>query len=179
MQILDLILDEITGVVGQVDEEQFDRFMDYVKPGVRVFVLGEGRSGFTARGFAMRMMHIGYDAHFVGETTTPSLKEGDVFVAVSGSGTSAHVLVDAQKAKKLGCVVLAVSSKADSPLGELADMTLVIPGTVKGEQGAARKSAQLLSSLFDQSLHVVLDGLCLAVSRRDGKSNDAATKAHW
>lgn len=55
----------------------------------------------------------------------------------------------------------------------------MVPGTVKGDLGSDRKSIQLLSSLFDQSIHIVLDGLCLYLSQRDKISNEAATKTHW
>ena len=97
---LDIILKEIEGVLSQVDEAQIADVMGAFSKDRRVFVDGEGRSGFSAKGFAMRLMHIGYTVFFVGETITPAMKEGDLFVAVSGSGTSANVLNDAKKAKK-------------------------------------------------------------------------------
>ena len=46
----------------------------------RIFVAGEGRSGFSAKGFAMRLMHLGYTVYVVGETITPALREGDLLV---------------------------------------------------------------------------------------------------
>lgn len=39
-------------------------------------------------------------------------------------------------------------------------------------------SIQLLSSLFDQSVHIVLDDLCLLMSRRDNLSDSEAAKNH-
>ena len=86
---------------------------------------------------------------------------------------------DAKKAKDAGLTVIAVTSKPESPLAEAAKTVLVIPGTVKGDTGEARGSIQLLSSLFDQSLHITLDALCLLLSRRDHTANETATKAHW
>lgn len=35
---------------------------------------------------AMRLMHIGLDAHAVGEATAPSIAEGDALLVISGSG---------------------------------------------------------------------------------------------
>lgn len=127
----------------------------------------------------MRLMHIGYTVFFVGETITPTVQKGDLFIAVSGSGKSANVLNDAEKAKDNGAFLIAVTSKAASPLADLSDKVLIIPGTVKGDTGENRGSIQLLSSLFDQSLHIVLDALCLLLSRRDHLSNETATHAHW
>jgi len=178
-EILEIIMKEITDTLDKVDEAQLDEVVSLLTPDRRVFVYGEGRSGFSARGFAMRLMHLGYTVFFVGETITPALAAGDIFIGVSGSGTSSSVVDYAGKAKKKGCTLIAVTSKAQSPLGEMADSVLVIPGTVKGDSGEERKSVQLLSSLFDQSLHITLDAVCLLLSRKNDTSNEKATGAHW
>ena len=56
-----------------------------------------------------------------------------------------------------------------------ADAVIVVPGRVKGEAGG---SIQLLSSLFDQSVHIALDALCLMISRRDEVSDADANANH-
>ncbi|MDO5147403.1 MAG: 6-phospho-3-hexuloisomerase [Eubacteriales bacterium] len=179
VEVLNTILGEIHGVMEKVKEDEMKGFMDKIEKSRRLFVSGEGRSGFSARGFAMRMMHLGYTVYFVGETITPTMKEGDVWIGVSGSGSSASVINDAKKAKKAGCTVLAVTSKRQSPLAEAAEKVLLVPGTVKADAGSERGSVQLLSSLFDQSLHIVLDAICLLISYRDEVTNEEAVKAHW
>lgn len=177
--ILETILDEITGVLDKVDETGLKETLAYLKKEKRIFVDGEGRSGLMAKGFAMRLMHLGYSVYVIGETITPAIKKEDVFIVVSGSGESANSLEDTKKAKKTGSKIIAVTSKENSSIAELADSILLVPGTVKSEQGENRTSIQLLSSLFDQTLHITLDVLCLMISRRDGFSNEEATKKHW
>lgn len=179
VEVLDTIMNEINDVLGKVKKEELQSVIDRLDKSGRIFVSGEGRSGFSARGFAMRLMHLGYTVFFVGETITPAMEAGDVFIGVSGSGKSAGVVNDAEKAVKAGCTVIAVTSKPDSPLAAQSQCTLVIPGTVKGDAGSERGSVQLLSSLFDQCLHITLDALCLLISYRDHTANDTATKAHW
>ncbi len=179
IDVLRTILNEIEDVVDKVDEEELQAVMDEVDKKKRIFVCGEGRSGLSAKGFAMRLMHLGYTVFAVGETITPAVDENDVFIAVSGSGKSINVVNDAKKAAEKGSVVIAVTSKADSPLAASARHVLTIPGTVKGDVKEERGSVQLLSSLFDQSLHITLDALCLLISYRDHTSNEAATNAHW
>jgi 6-phospho-3-hexuloisomerase len=179
MEVLDIIQAEIRDVLDQVRQEEMEAVIGFIKNPARVFVDGEGRSGLVAKGFAMRLMHLGYTVFVVGETISPALQSGDVFIGVSGSGGSANVVNDARKAKEAGCKVLAVTGKKDSPLAHSADQILSVPGTVRGDSGSGRTSVQLLSSLFDQSLHIVLDALCLMLSRRDTISNDAATGMHW
>ncbi len=179
VEVLGKILEEVKTVLGEVKEEELQAVMDQLDQSRRVFVDGEGRSGFSAKGFAMRLMHLGYQVYFVGETITPAIKEGDVFIAISGSGNSANVLNDAKKAVEIGATVIAVTSKETSALARLAQTLLIIPGAVKADSGKGRGSIQLLSSLFDQSLHLTLDALCLLLSYRNHTTNETATKAHW
>ena len=167
-RILDQIVAEITGVIAKMDEGDIERAMPLIGKTGRVYATGEGRSGFQARSFAMRMMHIGYTSYMMGETICPSMHEGDVLLAISGSGTTRRTVEDAEAAKKLGVKVIAVTSKPESPLAAAADAVIVVPGRVKGEAGG---SIQLLSSLFDQSVHIALDALCLMLSRRDNVSD--------
>ena len=99
-RILDQIVAEITGVIAKMDEGDIERAMPLIGKTGRVYATGEGRSGFQARSFAMRMMHIGYTSYMMGETICPSMHEGDVLLAISGSGATRRTVEDAEAAKK-------------------------------------------------------------------------------
>ncbi len=45
--------------MDNIDREQLGRFAAALSGAERIFVTGEGRSGFMARAFAMRLMHLG------------------------------------------------------------------------------------------------------------------------
>lgn len=179
MDVLNCILAEITDVVHKVKAEELDKVVSHITKDKRIFVDGEGRSGLMAKGFAMRLMHLGYTVYVVGETITPAVSTNDVFIAISGSGESSGVLADTKKAADKGSTVLAVTSKFDSSIAKLAKSMLIVPGTIKSDSVDNRSSIQLLSSLFDQSLHIVLDAICLLLSKRDQVSNEEATTIHW
>lgn len=131
------------------------------------------------KGFAMRLMHLGYSVYSVGETITPAINKADLYFSISGSGESGNVVLNTKKAKEAGSTVIVVTSKGKSSLASIADKLIIVPGTTKGDNGEQRKSVQLLSSLFDQSLHIVLDALCLMLSTKDNVSNNEATAKHW
>ncbi|MDR0557705.1 MAG: hypothetical protein LBG43_07570 [Treponema sp.] len=59
----------------------------------------------------MRLTRLGCTVYVVGETITPALWRDDVFIGASGLGCGAIVVNDAQKARKTGCTILAVTSK--------------------------------------------------------------------
>lgn len=174
--MIQTIMNEINEVMNLVDEKQIDATLPFFKKDKRIFITGAGRSGFQAKGFAMRLMHIGYQDYVMGETITPSIQKGDTWIAVSGSGTTKGIVTDTQAAKKLGLDIIVLTSDATSPLAQLADFVIVIPGATK--TGAGIKSVQLLSTLFDQTVHITLDALTLKLAQRDETSNEDALHEH-
>lgn len=178
MDFLMDIVEEVRQVLEKVDRTQIDSVVDSITKDRRIFIDGEGRSGFVGRCFAMRLMHLGYEVYVMGETITPAFEANDVFVCISGSGTTGSVLLNANKIKKKsGTTVITVTNSAASPLGDLADKLVVLEATVRGDK-ENRTSIQLLGSLFDQAVHLLLDNVCLIVSKRDGISNEKATEKH-
>lgn len=176
MTLVNDVMNEINGVMGQVDETQLDQAEQFIQKNRRIFVLGAGRSGLMAKGFAMRLMHIGYTVFVIGETITPSIAAGDVLVAVSGSGSTSSVVGPAEKAVQNGVAVIGVTSSQDSPLAQLSSTVIIVPGATKAENSV--QSMQLLSTLFDQTVHITLDLLALKLSRRDHTSNASAKATH-
>lgn len=176
MNMIKTIMDEIKQVMELVDERQIDEALSYFKKNNRIFVIGAGRSGFQAKGFAMRLMHIGYTDYVMGETITPSIQKGDTWVAISGSGTTKGIVADTKAAKKIGLDIVVLTSEPDSPLAKLANQVIIVPGATK--TGAGVKSVQLLSSLFDQTVHITLDTLTLKIAKRDDTSNEDALHGH-
>jgi len=172
------VVGEIENVVKQLSPADAERFYAAVTGAKRVFVTGEGRSLFVVQTFAMRLTHLGVSAAVIGEATCPKPGPGDLLVAVSGSGKTRTVLAIAEEAKKAGAKVHAVSATGDNPLTRMADDLLLVPGATKAEGKGEAKSAQPLSSLFDQSLHVVLDAINLLIFRREGKSKDQVKAQH-
>lgn len=183
MSLLEQVMDEIHTAVFSVREETIEQAAALLHqkrrhPGTRFFVYGEGRSGLMAKAFAMRLMHIGYPVYVVGETITPSIQAGDVVIAISGSGSSRSVVELAEKSVRTGAFALAVTNRVGSPLAEAASDVLFIPGATKAD-GETKHSIQLLSSLFDQCLHILLDCLCLRLSQLEHKTEEDARAQHF
>ncbi len=176
MKTIKTIMAEINTVMDLVEEQQLEQALPFFDKAKRIFITGAGRSGFQAKGFAMRLMHIGYTDFVLGETITPSIKAGDTWVAISGSGTTKGILMETETAKAKGLKVVVLTSDDTSPLAKLADHVIVVPGATK--TGAGVKSQQLLSSLFDQTVHITLDALTLKLAERDETSNQDALASH-
>lgn len=120
------IIEKISGVLGATDptyDEKLTRMLDEAS---RVFVAGAGRSGLVARFFAMRLMHGGYDAYVVGEIVTPSIRKGDLFIVISGSGETETMIAFTKRAKEQGAKIVLLSTKSSSTIGDMADFVCQI-----------------------------------------------------
>jgi 6-phospho-3-hexuloisomerase len=169
---------EIGSVLSQVSPAEAEALLEAVLAAKRVYLTGEGRSGLVARTFAMRLQHLGLVSYVIGETICPALEAGDLLIAASGSGKSAGTLVVAEAARKAGARLAALSATRDNPLAKLCDLVLVVPGATKHEAAGEAKSIQPLSSLFDQSQHVVQDALTVLLGQRLEKTKAEMKAKH-
>jgi 6-phospho-3-hexuloisomerase len=144
---------EIADLLERLDANSFVRFVEAFRDGARRwFFSGQGRSGLSARMAAMRFMHLGRDAHVVGESTAPAIREGDGLVIVSGSGETAVSVHFARVAKGQGAEVILLTHRSKSTLADIADTVLVVP---------VEKTEQFGGSLFEQCSLIVLDAVVL------------------
>lgn len=176
--LVPIILAELIQVLGHLDGSSLDEVADRLGAADHVLLAGEGRSGFMARAFAMRLMHLGLSVHVIGETTTPAVRQGDLLVGVSGSGTTAATVRAAQQAVKVGAQVIAVTTDPASPLGGTATEVLHVPAATKLRREGEAATIQPLSSLFDQACHIAFDAICLRIALQRQIDNDTARAAH-
>ncbi|UXD21857.1 hypothetical protein IPA_08880 [Ignicoccus pacificus DSM 13166] len=173
-------------------EYQVEEFINllvktYNDPKSKVLVMGAGRSGLVARSFAMRLMHLGYNAYVLGDTIVPSVKKDDVVIAISGSGTTKLVVAAAEAAKHVGAKLVALTSYANSPLGKLADVIVEIPGRTKLSVSQDYFARQILGiheplaplgTLFEITTQAFLDSVVVELMHRLGKTEEDLREAH-
>lgn len=177
-ELLDVIQSEIAGVLAQTDPGQLETMVSELDAAGRVFAAGAGRSGFMVNALATRLVHLGSRVHVVGEATAPTMANGDVLVAVSGSGTTAGTVRTADEAVRAGCRVLAVTTDPASPLAARAQAILHVPAATKYRREGEAGTIQPLSSLFDQCTHLVFDAICLRLAETRDIDNATAKQAH-
>jgi 6-phospho-3-hexuloisomerase len=111
----------ITKSVLMLDQHQVQIFLEAMLAAKRVYVAGAGRSGFIARAFGLRLMHLGYDTYVVGETITPAFHSGDTLVMFSGSGETHSMVSICMTAKELGGKICLITGSPDSKMSRIAD----------------------------------------------------------
>jgi len=155
----------------------------------KIFIVGMGRSGFVARAFALRLMNLGFNVYFLGETITPAAEKGDLLIAISGTGTTKMVLTASSAAKDIGATVIAITSFPESPLGQIADYVVTVRGRTKmgwpkeedylaRQIVGEREPLTPLGSIFENNCMVFLDGLIVELMHRLGRTEEDLKRRH-
>ncbi|TDA27147.1 MAG: 6-phospho-3-hexuloisomerase [Archaeoglobi archaeon] len=156
------------------DQKKVEKFIDAIEGSKKIFCSGIGRSGLVARAFAMRLMHLGYEAYVIGETITPRIEPRDLLIAVSGSGETPIIVAFAKKTKEIGAKVVAVTSKADSSIAKIADLTIVL----KSKFGKEISKFAPLGTLFEITALIFLDGIVAEIMEKKNISEDKLARRH-
>lgn len=159
-----LIVEELESTFSQLENNVYQGFGQLVTQAPRVFVAGKGCSGFIANSFAMRLNQLDKVSYVVGETTTPSISNNDLFIIISGSGSTEHLRLLAEKADSIGATIALITTKSNTKIGQLADLSVVLPAGTKHD---AEGSMQPLGSLFEQSSLIFLDSVVLGLMSED------------
>jgi 6-phospho-3-hexuloisomerase len=165
-----LVRDEVSATLDAVDPARMNAaaavFADRNR---RWFTSGQGRSGIVARMIAMRLMHLGFDVHVVGETTAPSIGARDGLLMLSSSGETPVSVHLARLAAEAGARILAVTTRPDSSLAAMANVVVPVP---------IPASKQFGGSLFEQAALMLLDALILDLTSDDPHAHDLMQRRH-
>ncbi|PLR85317.1 MULTISPECIES: 6-phospho-3-hexuloisomerase [Bacillus] len=162
------VIEELNRSIDLIADEQAEQLVNGILEAKKIFVAGAGRSGLMAKSFAMRMMHMGLDAYVIGETVTPNFETEDILIIGSGSGETKSLVSMAEKAKKIGGTVVAVTIFPESTIGQLADIAIKLPGSPKDKSENDYKTIQPMGSLFEQTLLIFFDAVILRFMEKKG-----------
>jgi 6-phospho-3-hexuloisomerase len=154
-------LTDLQRVLDGVRAKDMHAFARELLHAERVFVTGLGRTGLMARGFAMRLMHLGRRVYHVGDVITPAIGRGDLLVICTRTGRSpvlGHYIKIARRARGR---VAVVTADAKSPAARGAHAVLAIDDR-RAHKARRRTTRRLpLGSLYEQALLIVLDQVVL------------------
>ena len=167
-QHVERVTGEIANCLQSISVDAVDRALITINSAPRLFIAGAGRSGLAMRAFAMRLMHLGKECHFLGDVTTPSVAAGDLLIVGSGSGSTETLQAVAKRAKSLQANILLFTIMPDSPIAILADHVVRIPAPSTKAMGATEvvSSIQPMGSLFEQCLLLLTDIIILMLMQR-------------
>ena len=180
MSDIKVIIDELSRTLSGIDRKQQEQMADEILKAKHIFVAGAGRSGMMARCFAMRLMHMGKEIHWIWDDTTPSIGEGDLLIATLGDGRIGHINYICERAKEAGAMIYVVTG---SPSGDtaknVADKVFFVPAAVYRGTDDVVPSFQPMGNLFEQCLWILFDIIIMTiVDETPGLTFEKMSKNH-
>ena len=163
-EMYEKILDEYRQVFEKVDQKGMREFIDEVKKHDRIFLIGVGREGMATRAFAMRLMHMGKEIHWIWDDTTPAIREGDLLIATLGDGCIGHINYLCERAKEAGAMLYVVpGSPSGKTAKSLADKVFFVTAAVYRGTDDVVPSFQPMGNLFEQCVLILFDIIIMTI----------------
>jgi 6-phospho-3-hexuloisomerase len=174
---------EIEAAVGRIDPAEIEALCAEILAARRIALHGLGREGLMMKGLAMRLYHLGLDAHVVGEMTTPPVGTGDLLLVCAGPGHFASILALVEIARGAGARSLCITAQPRAAVPRACDGVLTIPAQTMADDTAPRTGsgpASLLpmGSLYEGALFLLFELMILELRRRTGASAQEMRARH-
>ena len=176
-QVIETEARAITNLMENLGED-FDRAVELIDGCTgRVVLTGMGKSGIICRKIAATMRSTGTPANFMHPAEAihgdlGMVTKDDLVVAVSQSGTTEEILNLLAVLRRIGVLLVAVTSSPDSPLAETADLHLDV--------GVRREACPMnLAPTASTTASLALgDALAMAVSVKKGFKEEDFARLH-
>ncbi|MDH3451882.1 MAG: SIS domain-containing protein [Gammaproteobacteria bacterium] len=171
-------LAELSRAVERVAPSDLELLLDALVRARRIAVHGLGREGLIMRALAMRLFHLGLDAHVVGEMTTPPVGDGDLLLVSAGPGHFATIAALCEAARSAGAKTACVTAVPDERVPSECDLVLVIPAQTMASDTASPNSMLPMGSVYEGAQFLLFEYLILFLRERLGISADAMRANH-
>ena len=154
--------------------EETDKFVGAIIESRRIFIYGVGRSGLIAKAFAIRLVQMGLEVYFVGETITPIVEEGNLVIIVSHTGETMSAIQTANIVRRVGARVITITANAHSKLASASNLVMLIHPPKDDD----RKTLAPLGTLFEDATLIYLDSIVAMLMEKLGQSEGSLRKRH-
>jgi 6-phospho-3-hexuloisomerase len=131
------------------------------------------------RALAMRLYHLGLDAHVVGDMSCPPVGPSDLLIVSAGPGDFSTIAGLVRVATGAGATTACVTAQPSAPIPPACTHVLTIPAqTMADDRTPAPSSILPMGSLFEGAQFLVFELLILALRDRIGADPDAMRARH-
>ncbi|MBE6519447.1 MAG: SIS domain-containing protein [Thermoplasmata archaeon] len=161
--------------LSDVDISLEEQLIDSILASRRVFIYGSGRSGLIGQLFAVRLIQLGIDVHFVGEMTTPIITQDDLTLLISNTGRTSSVVQTAEIARRVvGSKVISITGKKDCDLARTSDVTIAF-NIVENEE---TKRIAPLGTIFEDTAHLFFECVVRDIMKKQNISEEEMRSRH-
>jgi 6-phospho-3-hexuloisomerase len=171
-------VDEIRAACERLHSGALDSLCDELIRARRIATYGVGREGLMMRALCMRLMHLGLDAHVVGDMTTPPVGAGDLLLASAGPGDFSTVSALLGVAREAGARTAVVTAQPAGPAPSGADLVVHLPAQTMADDAGAPTSVLPMGSLYEAVQLVVFDVVSITLRERTEQSSAQMRARH-
>jgi 6-phospho-3-hexuloisomerase len=171
-------LREVGEVLDRIPPETAERLCDEIEAAGRIACYGVGREGLMMKALCMRLMHLGLDAHVVGDMTTPPLGPGDLLLASAGPGQFSTVLALLGVAHGAGARTLVVSAQPEGEAPRQADVVIELPAQTMADDRGPATSVLPMGSLYEAVQLLFFDVVSIRLRDRLGGAPEEMRARH-
>ena len=171
-------LAEVGAVFDEFDPAGADALCEEVIGAGRIALYGVGREGLMMRALTMRLMHLGFDAHVVGEMTTPPVGPGDLLLVSAGPGSFSTVLALMGVAREAGARTVVVTAQPDGGAAREADAVIHLPAQTMASDSGPDTSLLPMGSLYEAAQLVLFDLVSIMLRDRTHQAPEVMRGRH-
>lgn len=169
---------EIADVFTPETSDAARRMCDEIVQARRITCFGVGREGLMMRALCMRLMHLGLDAHVVGDMTTPPVGPGDLLMISSGPGAFSTGMALLGVARDAGARTLVVTAQPAGEAARLADVMIHLPAQTMADDLTATPSLLPMGSLYEAAQLIFFDLISILLRERTGQTAEEMRARH-
>ena len=169
---------DLGAVFAAMPDNAADPLIEAILSSKRICLYGAGREGLALRGFAMRLFHMGRDAHVVADMTTPPVGPGDLLIVTAGQGWLPTAETFMEIAKSAGARTAIITAQPDGQASKKADVRAVIPAQTLANDRGAKVSVLPMGSLFEIAEAIFFELVILKLRDRVGETADTMRARH-
>lgn len=173
------VLDEIGDVFARMDAAWIADLAGEILGARRILCHSAGRTGLVLRAFVMRLVHLGREAHMVGDVTAPPIGPGDLLLVNAATGDLPSAVAHLGSAARAGARRVVLTAATTGAARDGADRVFILPAqTMLDDIGAGRRSALPMGSQYELALLVATELVVLELMRMTRTDFDAMRGRH-
>lgn len=117
-----------------IDTNKITEFLQIIKQAQNINIIGVSSSGVTAEIFSVRLMRMGLPVKSYSDPLWMLMqasiaKPGDLFIAISNTGTTNSIVEALAQAKERGATIVSITSYSENPVSQLSNLVFYVYNT--------------------------------------------------
>lgn len=171
-------MDEVSEVLQSALPSQAEAMVPPLLAARRIALHGLGREGLMMKSLAMRLCHLGLDAHVIGDMSLPHIGSGDLLIVSAGPGHFATIAALVECAKEAGAATMCVTAEKDGNVPRLVDTVIHLQAQTMARDTSGVASVLPMGSLFEATQFMFFEALVLHLREVMGQSAEEMRARH-